>query len=66
MGLKIGAIAANCGVSMEKKSDNHVHGQFVGTRKFEGFKSSRVSGPRVLIHVRVSRYSARVVKCVVK
>jgi hypothetical protein len=26
MELKIGAIAANCGVSMEKKSENLLHG----------------------------------------
>jgi hypothetical protein len=25
-GIKLGAIAANCGVSMENKSENHVHG----------------------------------------
>jgi hypothetical protein len=25
-------IAANCGVSMEKKNDNHVHGQSGGIR----------------------------------
>ena len=65
-GIKIGANAANYIVNMEKKSNNHVHGYFVGTQKLQCFKSSLVPGPQVPIHALVSRDSARVVKCVVK
>jgi hypothetical protein len=55
---------------MEKKSDNHVHGQLGSNLGwipiFKRFKSSLVPSQQVQIHLQVSRDTAQVVKCVVK
>jgi hypothetical protein len=40
---------------MEKKSDNRVHGQQGGIRKFDCFESCPVPSPRSPIHLGVSR-----------
>jgi hypothetical protein len=69
-GIKKGAIATKCGVSMEKKNNCSVHRLFgLDSKVFQIFKQSLVPGGpglQVPIHVGVGRDSARVGKCMVK